>query len=258
MNYDLQSIHHSIESDTLDLSEQVTELNRDSSARACPRTAILLHNCLAKEECQTLIHRTEQKGYEAALVNVGGGSQVAMTDLRNSDRCIIDDPEFAEMLYQRILSKLKGHPDVLQTMINWKQKNAQYAVGLNERLRVLRYDVGCYFKPHCDGSFVRGVEAGLDRQEEESEMTLLLYLNEDYRGGHTRFLHSRYRYDKDAGMDIVPRTGSVLLFEHDCFHESATLEAGRKYVLRTDVMYTRKGPGHEYSNGLYQKDSHCL
>ena len=58
------------------------------------------------------------------------------------------------------------------------------------------------------------------------------------------------RFGTTDGHEIVPRTGSVLLFEHQCYHEGATLEQGRKYVVRSDLMYTDKGPGHEYSKGL--------
>jgi hypothetical protein len=51
----------------------------------------------------------------------------------------------------------------------------------------------------------------------------------------------------------APRTGDVQLFEHECLHEGTMLEEGRKYVVRTDLMYTNKGRGHEYSNvGLYE------
>ena len=46
-------------------------------------------------------------------------------------------------------------------------------VGLNERLRFLRYDPGQYFLQHPDGDFRRGPR---ERPREISFITLLLYL----------------------------------------------------------------------------------
>jgi len=232
-----------------DLSPIVSSLNHKKDL-----FAVLLHNVLPEQECQDLIDRTETMGYEAALVNVGGGRQVAMNDIRNSDRIIVDDPDYVERIYQRILQKLQYHHsnlELYQKLLDWRKndKRQKLAVGLNERMRILRYDPGCYFKPHSDGSYRRGYEAGLSRHGEMSEVTLLLYLNEGYEGGRTRFL-SPHSSSTASHYDVVPQTGSVLLFEHACYHEGATLLQGRKYILRTDVMYTTKGPGLEYSGGL--------
>ena len=33
----------------------------------------------------------------------------------------------------------------------------------------------------------------------------------------------------------------ALIFEHELLHEGAAVTAGRKYVLRSDVMYGRAG-----------------
>ena len=59
---------------------------------------------------------------------------------------------------------------------------------------------------------------------------------------HTyRFVDYR---DESICVDIRPRTGSVLLFEHNLLHEGAILREGRKYAIQTDVMYTEKGAGN--------------
>lgn len=230
-----------------DLSSVVSRMNHRGDLFAA-----MIHDVLSASECQQLIDRSEEVGYENALVNVGNGRQIAMEDVRNSDRCIIDDPDFAELLYQRLLTKLESEPSLLNPLVNWKMEGKQHAVGLNERLRILRYDPGCYFRPHSDGCYIRGFEAGLDRRGERSEVTLLLYLNDDYQGGYTRLLDYK---NSQSGHSVLPKAGSVLLFEHPCLHEGATLEAGQKYVVRTDIMYTRKGPGYEYSTKGLQSSS---
>jgi len=181
------------------------------------KLAFVKKGVLSSEECLLLINATERRGYEKALINVGGGRQVLMTDVRNNDRCIADDPALADAIWQRIKA------DVPQVFRGCR------AVGLNERLRFLRYDEEQKFDVHMDGEYRR--ENG-----ERSYVTVQLYLNEGFEGGSTTFV----AVDHDtAGTDVdcVPKTGMVLIFQHDIFHQGSALVKGRKYCLRTDVMY---------------------
>jgi hypothetical protein len=110
----------------------------------------------------------------------------------------------------------------------------------------------------------------VERYGEQSFITFQLYLNDDFKGGATRFISEYDAYSESCaeeqedgmfafqraqkphhsaplGNSVMPRTGSVLLFQHDCCHEGAKLLAGRKYAIRSDVMYTTQGPGREYA-----------
>lgn len=53
-------------------------------------------------------------------------------------------------------------------------------------------------------------------------------------GGETRFVS-----DPRSGADpvLVPRLGDVLVFTHPVLHEGCAVTCGRKYCVRTDVMY---------------------
>lgn len=163
-----------------------------------------------------------------------------MPDVRNNDRCIIDDSPGAEKIWQRILKVLDNLPEDKSNVasvltVPWYSEAPLRAVGINERLRFLRYDEGTYFAPHYDGQYVRGNELGKAHAGEKSFVTFQLYLNEGFEGGATRFQH---RLHSNVGYDVIPRTGSVLLFQHDCFHEGSVLVRGRKYCVRSDVMYS--------------------
>jgi hypothetical protein len=98
--------------------------------------------------------------------------------------------------------------------------------GMNERFRYYRYDVGQRFRPHYDGSYRR-------HRGEESRLTFMVYLNDDFEGGTTEF----YGDDEKPKASIRPRRGMALVFVHGQLHEGAPVIRGRKYVLRTDVMY---------------------
>jgi hypothetical protein len=41
-------------------------------------------------------------------------------------------------------------------------------------------------------------------------------------------------------IDVKPERGMALLFKHEVLPEGATVNAGRKYVLRTDVMFSER------------------
>ena len=94
------------------------------------------------------------------------------------------------------------------------------ACGLPRDLRFYQYQPEQRFKMHKDGPWL---EDGL-----RSELTLLVYLNEDFQGGATDFREFK----------VLPKTDDAVLFVHDTWHEGAVLEAGCKYVLRSDVMYS--------------------
>jgi prolyl 4-hydroxylase len=163
---------------------------------------------LDPSECEDYVRFSESKGYGDAPVSTSFG-QVLMKDIRNNARVMVDDASLAGRIWERaalyVPSTISGHR----------------AIGVNERFRFYRYDLGQTFKWHHDGYFER--ENG-----ERSRLTLMIYLNDDFEGGHTRF--------EDA--IIRPERGTALFFVHHLLHEGAIVTRGQKYVLRTDVMYS--------------------
>ena len=170
-----------------------------------------IENVLSHTECQQYIALTEQKGYLPAPITTNKGFELRL-DVRNNTRVIIDDFSIAGTLWQRVAHKI---PPILA---------GRQALGLNERLRFYRYDIEQYFAPHVDGCFQR--ENG-----EQSLLTFMVYLNDDFDGGETNFGETR----------IKPKAGMVLIFDHDLLHEGCAVTKGRKYALRSDVMYGRVG-----------------
>lgn len=185
-----------------------------------PAVAFTLENIFTANECQAMINLAEEQNFSAAPVNYGG---VEMVDenLRSSTRVMIDDEEFVAELWNRI-----------SPFIPKKVKGAQ-AVGLNERLRFLKYNPNQFFGPHADGNYVRP-----DNQMEISLLTIQMYLNEEFDGGETTFLPSIfYSSSGPAKIPVKPKTGMALVFGQDLFHEGSTVKSGVKYTVRTDVMY---------------------
>ncbi len=67
----------------------------------------------------------------------------------------------------------------------------------------------------------------------------MIYLNDGYRGGATRFEWTEVT--RFEWTEVNGKEGMALVFEHGLVHEGAELTEGLKNVLRSDVMYGRIG-----------------
>lgn len=204
--------------------------------------ALVLHNVLSPGECAALIRRTEDRAYDDALVEGSNGKQVLRQDIRSCGRCIIDDAGLADAIYERLSNAVLGtehekkmmHAPWITASGNLSDSEEITAVGLNERLRFLKYGQGNFFAPHQDLRFVRAPECG-EKAGETSYITVQLYLNDKFKGGATRFLCGKRHYD------VRPKVGSVLIFDHDILHEGSKVTGGIKYSMRSDIMFSTKG-----------------
>jgi predicted 2-oxoglutarate/Fe(II)-dependent dioxygenase YbiX len=169
--------------------------------------AFVIDDVLNAEECAALIRRAEDQGFELAPITTAKGFKVDL-ETRNNDRVIFDDVHLATLLWSRVRHAV---PQILAV---------RQAVGLNERFRLYRYAPGQRFSWHSDGVFRRA-------SGEMSLLTFMIYLNDGYSGGETRFEDTK----------VVGRAGMALLFHHGMVHEGAEVTEGRKYALRSDVMY---------------------
>jgi prolyl 4-hydroxylase len=161
--------------------------------------------------CGALRARMDTMPAAVAPITTARGFEMR-PDIRNNERVMFDDPDLAAELFADMAAHLPP------------QWEAWRLVGLNERFRGYLYRPGMYFAPHGDGAFVR-------HDFERSLFTVMLYLNDDFEGGETRF----YRPDAVAR----PVAGDVLCFWHPLPHEGRVVTRGVKYVLRTDAMYRR-------------------
>ncbi|PQJ17007.1 prolyl hydroxylase family protein [Nonlabens tegetincola] len=168
-----------------------------------------IDNFLTEKECEELILISEQKGYEEATVSLASGAKM-MKGIRNNSRLIHTDKNLADKYWD----KLTGfYPEKIDD---------NKATGLNERFRFYKYEPEQRFKRHIDGRFKRD-------EFEESRITFMIYLNDDFKGGETKF----------NDITIIPKIGTALCFIHEQKHEGVSIEKGEKYVLRSDIMYRK-------------------
>ena len=164
---------------------------------------------LTPTACDELIAFSEAQGYEEA--KVGAGEGIMFKGIRDNYRILYQNWDWAAEFW----AKLRLHCPA--EIAGWKAK------GLNEQFRFYKYELYQRFKKHRDGRFRRN-------EEEESKITFMVYLNDDFEGGETAF----------EGFSIKPQKGMALCFIHEEKHEGCPVVSGVKYVLRSDVMYQKK------------------
>lgn len=135
---------------------------------------------------------------------------------RNQDRVMRDDPAASSELFARLRPHL---PERIGDLT---------LVGLNERLRYYRYRAGQRFEPHMD-HWHRASETRI------TLLTVLVYFNDDFDGGETRFL-------EQVEETVVPKPGRAAIFQHKIRHEGCEVRRGAKYALRTDALYEAPTP----------------
>jgi hypothetical protein len=168
-----------------------------------------------------------------------------------------------------------------------------FFVGLNRRWRIYRYDSSGNetFAPHIDAGFP---PSGLSEdqkslvwddsssfkndQNEEivSRLTVLMYLNDDFVGGETKFYSPEEFQNQQQPLSypiasVRPVTGSMLLFPQGVgedaveyarkfwpTHEGSSVQSGRpKYVIRSDVLFAthREKPPFDDDAKLFRYDN---
>ena len=268
--------------------------------------SLLVKNVLDPLACDTLIYELEH--------HLGGFGTFDQGKNHHGALQVVVSPELAHS----IALKLSPHIDVGQ--VDALRRDMQQRllldhdssdedgvrlgfVGLNRRWRIYRYDNSGNetFAPHIDASFP---PSGLsddgnylewdistppddssnhDQQEQvTSHLTVLMYLNEDFRGGETNFYRPLVDQDHQDPTNHVlmasvrPRAGAVLMFpqgvgdeavdyarQHWPLHEGSPLLPGSnrpKYVIRSDALFVsqRVGVDTELSGMGEEEDAQRL
>lgn len=169
---------------------------------------------LSDNECADLIGRARAGEWLPATVNSTTGRTVRQS-VRFHDLVLLDDPALARALRERLgphlPPRMSGRP--LTT--------------IKERLRVYRYLRGQFFGLHRDQKY-------LGPGGQQSQLTVLIYLNDDFTGGETPF--------PELKQTVHPARGTAVIFQNAVLHAGNRVDDGTKYLLRADVFYGPKQP----------------
>ena len=192
---------------------------------------IEINNLLTNEECEQFIHKantikTDGHGSEAWHAPGTGGEY---------DRVIMVDDKLADALWLKIQPLLP------------KTHRGFTLLEINDHFRISRYHDGGSFTMHCDGKNYARQRSHTTRKNHskakmlESLYTLNIFLNDDFKGGETKFFTQTGKNKFDLRHTITPQTGRAGLFLANQYHCGAKVSTNpnTKYLLRTDVMGCR-------------------
>jgi hypothetical protein len=183
-----------------------------------PKDIFLLHDMLNKEECLAITSECERIGF---------GKTNYPKLYRGNTRLMTSDPGLADALWHRIRDIAPA--TVHENGVLWQ------CTGINECFRFSKYVAGDIFQEHVDVFFKRTAD-------EKSMYTINLYLNghAEFEGGHTRFVKGQFG---SVEHSVQPIAGMALVFrqpeEAEYWHDGELLRSGVKYLLRSDIMYTK-------------------
>jgi hypothetical protein len=214
---------------------------------------IELGTLLTPNECDEIISNIRQETFEQM-------SNKYDVRKRNSSRLVVMDDRLGRTLWRRLKFSNKLTKLVRDTKPLGFNVQGQWTMsGVNAAMRLNKYNHGDYFAPHKDAQYAPS-------GDERSLLSLLIYLNDNYEKGETKFYFPRQSPKSDVkgltiaeeieaygglenGFECVtlkPKQGFAVLFTHNLLHEATppeipnSLARIERLVLRTDVLVKRK------------------
>jgi len=241
-------------------------------------TAFTISDFLSAAECNKLIHFASPRfKYISEATHIAPDGSAYRVPIQNPNPhklSVLDHPLAINSIWERLQPIIRPHIQSHQLRTRCGE-----AVGINPRIRILRYDAtdSDRFDPHFDATTY------IDAYQ--SLLTVLIYLNNgggvEFEGGETCYLDAHIsaqgvamektcaRTPASARLDdqdpesvlfqssitkVTPEIGKVVVFEHDLYHSGAPLTWGTKYVLRTDILFQRKLD--DSTGGIDEKGEH--
>jgi hypothetical protein len=174
------------------------------------------------------------------------------SQLQNSSRLVVMDDRLARTLWRRLKFSNKLTKLVQNTQPLGFNVQGQWEMsGVNSAMRINKYHKDAQYAPSGD---------------ERSLFSLLIYLNDNYDKGETKFyfpkipsktnvkgLTIKEEMEAYGGLEngyecviLKPKKGYAVIFTHNLLHEATTpdiqtsLDTVERLILRTDVLVRRK------------------
>jgi tetratricopeptide (TPR) repeat protein len=105
---------------------------------------------------------------------------------------------------------------------------------LNNRLRICKYNPKNRFGKHYDAGYHP------DPINLRTIKTCMVYLNDNFEGGHTRFYKGSLEKNDNSHelfYSLKAKPEMCLVFNQNILHDGEEVNDGLKYMMRTDIIY---------------------
>lgn len=215
-----------------------------------------LDSVISTNKCNSIIDTANSKGWNSSSPSGGGHGRTGKEDARTNKFCVFHDTELSERLFDTVKSSLPTDLTFLgqNVYFNSVTKGSEWTPKLvYDKMRVYKYEVGDSFPEHIDYKVKRTVFRDGREYIQQSFLSLLVYLNEDFEGGqtgywpdhngiHCRFLRAEEKLGSKKSHQIMikPKTGMMVVQDQNILHEGLPTLKGNKYILRTDIIHERE------------------
>eukprot|EP01130_Rhizamoeba_saxonica_P003432 TRINITY_DN1456_c0_g1_i1.p1 TRINITY_DN1456_c0_g1~~TRINITY_DN1456_c0_g1_i1.p1 ORF type:complete len:553 (-),score=77.00 TRINITY_DN1456_c0_g1_i1:496-2133(-) len=206
--------------------------------------SFVLDNFLSQKATSQYLNFCESKHFEPL-------NKEFVEEFRSNERLTIYNERLADLLWNRLKLYLEEKDIIGVKPYGFGTGGTWKPIGLNPYFKFSRYTENTYFRPHLDSGTVQN-------EDTRSIYTIMIYLNDNFSGGETNFLKSCPKNnifeetdDEQIAFRVLPKSGRALVFNHDAWHEGATVYSGEKYIMRTEVMFERTS---SVSDTLSEKD----
>lgn len=187
------------------------------SERKPPYGLFVVENFLTPEQCQSLVEFANKAPSQRLMViddkrSTPDNVVKVEDDRRVTDRVIMGDRqnELNEIIYHAYKDL---PPKLVGREVEWF-----------EVPHILKYHPGGFYVIHADCENMN-YEDRTWHKVMDRDLSLLVYLNDDYEGGHIRFEKFHYR--------LKPKAGMLVMFPSDnrYMHEAETVTRGLRYAI---------------------------
>ena len=217
---------------------------------------ITVDNILKKEECEKIIKFCENKGWNKSSLSGGGHGRTGNEDPRTNSFCVYHDDDLAYKIWNKVYPSLKkdlehlGENIYFHSVTKGKEWKPTFVY---DKIRVYKYNPKESFPEHIDYKVKRNMIIDNKEFVQQSFLSLLIYLNDDFEGGETGYwpdhngIHCRFLRNvekqctkKDHQVLIKPKIGMAVIQDQNILHEGLPTTKGIKYLLRTDIIHERE------------------
>ena len=188
-----------------------------ASNRRPPYGVVVIENFLSPDECQALV----------VLAKTLESERLTIVDLEhtNEDEVVrkVDEGRVTERVdmsaHQSRLDQF-----VKQALLEVVEPHIKDKVSWFEQPQLLKYNPGGFYLPHADSeNFDESSQRW--RKDLDRDISLLLYLNSDFEGGHISF--------ENFGYKIKPTAGMLIFFPSDSryLHTAEAVTEGVRYAI---------------------------
>lgn len=187
-------------------------------------TCFVVPSLFSKSECKQFLNTKIRNSFQKAITSYP-------TYYRNNERVVIDDNDLSSYLFKRVTPYLHKTIEVNSNISS--ENGIWHLKELNNRLRFCKYATNQYFNRHLDGIYYKD-------HVTQSKLTFMIYLNNatEFKGGRTLFFKTKNT--NKIWASYIPKQGDLIVFDHNVWHEGEILTEGEKFVLRSDILYSKK------------------